>query len=65
MLGHPDAGDRVVRGVEDVSVVLDADLDQLIEPERGDAVLGVGGLLVGEGDAHGPHAVLASGVHDE
>ena len=65
VLGHPDAGDGVVRPVGHVAVVLDADLDPVSEPRRRDGSAGEGGLLLGEGDPDGRDPVLASGVDDE
>ena len=62
VFGHTDGGDRVVRPVVDVAVVLDADLDPVGEPLLGDPLAGVGGLLLGERDADDADAVLAGGV---
>ncbi len=62
MFGHADGGDRVVGPVADVAVVLHTDLDPVGEPLLGDALTGVGRLLLGEGHADHAHAVLTGRV---
>lgn len=62
MLGHADRGDRVVRAVADVPVVLDPDLDPVGQALLGDAFAGVGGLFLGEGDAGDLRPVRTGGV---
>ena len=57
VLGHADARDRVVRAVGDVAVVLDADVDQVGDALGGHPLLGVGGLLLRQGDADDLDAV--------
>src|SRR5262249_5906841 len=62
VFGHAYGGDRVVRAVGHVTVVLDADLHPAREALVGDAFAGVGGLLGGECDAGDVDAVGAGGV---
>ncbi len=65
VLGHADGGDGVERAVRGLAVVLDADLDQVPQPLPRHPFPGVGGLLLGERDADGPHAVVAGGVQHQ
>ncbi len=65
VLEHADRADGVERPVGDVSVVLQADLDpvlqtRLLHPERAQL-----GLAFGDGDADGLDIVVPGGVHHE
>lgn len=62
VFGHADGGDGVEGAVGDVAVVLHPDLDTVGQALVGDALAGVGGLLLGQGDADDAHPVLAGRV---
>ena len=62
MLEHSDRADGVKGTVSDVSKVLEAKLHEVSHTRTSSPLGGIALLLLGQGHAHDPAAVVASGV---